>query len=506
MNNMTHFLRGRGVRALPRLALLATVVVAGSACETDELVRVQDITTLRPDQLNNAGAVPALVNGAFRQFVGGYSGFGDDSHVSASAVITDETYYGDTFPTREAADKRALQPTNLGNISNASFVRLQQARLNARRAFGVVDQFGTAATAVADSTFKSQLRAIEGYVYTTLSEGFCGNVPFSSIADTGPIDPSDIKLGRGLTTAEMNDTAVTRFNQAIAQRPSTGAQFNRLAAVGKGRALLNLGRFAEASAAVAGVPTNYVFLLQHSTNTGAENNPMNALQTNGRYGVSNLEGGLQGVSAIRSDTGSGLTAPSAEGLPFRGLLDIRVVFERKPTNGLCFSTAIRCFINDNYPNLDADLPLASGVEARLIEAEAFMQAGDVVNFLKRLNDLRDNAPVLLIGLYPNRIIPDVFKVNGVERKLDPLDDPGTAAGRRDLLFRERALWMYNTGHRQGDLRRLARAPYGLATNAIFPSGPHFRGGNYGNDVAYPIPFQEENNTSYRPADCDTTRP
>lgn len=507
MITMTKFLYGKGHRALPRLALLASVAGAGIACNSDNLVRVQDITTLRPEDLANAGSIPALVNGSFRQFVGGYSGFGDDSFLSASAVISDETYYGDTFPTREAADKRNLQPTNLGNISDASFVRLQQARLNARRAYGVIDQYTTAATAVTDSTNRAQLRAIEGYVYVALSEGFCSDVPFSKIADTGPIDPNAIEGGVGLTTSQMNDTAVTRFNQAIANRPAATARFYRLAAIGKGRALLNLGRFAEASAAVASVPTGFVFLMQHSINTAAENNPMAALQQNGRYGVSNLEGGLTDAGdAIRADTASGTSAPSAEGIPFRGLLDPRVLWEKKPSNGACFSTSFRCWVNDNYPTLESAVPLATGVEARLIEAEAAMQAGDGVTFITKLNDLRANSSVLLNGMYPARVVTDPFKSAGSEKTLDPLVDPVTPDARRALLFRERALWLYNTGHRQGDLRRLARAPYSLPTNTVFPSGPHFRGGSYGNDVAYPVPFAEANNINFNPALCDTTKP
>jgi starch-binding outer membrane protein, SusD/RagB family len=508
---MTNILKGRGARALSRLAL-AAVAIAGSACDTNKLVQVSDPATLRPGDLNNIGSVPALVNGAFRQFIGGYSGFGDDSFLSSSAVISDETYYGDTFPTRQAADSRILFPTVLGNISDNAFSRLQQARFNARRAYGVVDQFSTPATAVADSATKAQLRTIEGYVYVTLSEGWCGDVPFSVLPDVGLIDPSQIVGGVGLTTSQMNDTATSRFNQALAN-----SSINRLAAVGKGRALLNNGQFAAAAAAVAAVQTTYVFLLQHSQNTGAENNPMASLEQNGRYGVANLEGGLTAAgNAIRTDTASTTTAPggSAEGLAFRGLLDVRVPWEPKPTNGLCFSSSIRCKINDNYPNFDADVPLASGVEARLIEAEAALQAGDAVTMLSKLNALRAASTSLLTGLYAGATPTNAFKTNGAPNTLAPLVDPADPAtsaatqfaARRDLLFSERALWLYNTGHRQGDLRRLARAPYNLATSAVFPSGLFFRGGSYGSDVAYPIPFAEQNNTAFNPASCNTTTP
>ncbi|MEO5588575.1 MAG: hypothetical protein ABIS03_03225, partial [Gemmatimonadaceae bacterium] len=89
---------GRGSRYRVLLALALSLPVA--ACNTDKLVEVEDTARLRPEDLNNAAAVPALVNGALRQFVGGYSGFGGDAFLSGSAVITDEMYYGDTFTTR----------------------------------------------------------------------------------------------------------------------------------------------------------------------------------------------------------------------------------------------------------------------------------------------------------------------------------------------------------------------------------------------------------------------
>jgi hypothetical protein len=78
------------------------------------------------------------------------------------------------------------------------------------------------------------------------------------------------------------------------------------------------------------------------------------------------------------------------------------------------------------------------------------------------------------------------------------------AARRAMLFSERAFWLFNTGHRQGDLRRLVRN-YALPSNTVFPSGPFFRGGlTFGNDVAYPVPFNEQNNDQFTAASCSTT--
>jgi hypothetical protein len=534
---MTRFnFQRKGLRPLPALLLAGVLTLPMAACDTDELVAVNDPAQLRPEDLANAAAVPALVNGAFRQFVGGYSGFGDDSFLSASAVISDETYYGDTFTTREAADKRTVQAPVLTNISDASFNRLQQARFNARRAYAVVEQFTNNQTAAQDSLYRARLRTIEGFTYVTLSEGWCGAVPFSRVPDTGPIDPSGIQGGTPLNTNMMNDSAIARFDQALAFAPTvasgtaatnTNASFRRLAALGKARALLNLGKYAEAAAAVPStlVPTTYVFRLEHSANVSAENNPMFQLQGNGRYGVSNLEGAsttAAGTTAFRPDAGFPgdtaaarllvATAPNAEGIAFRGLLDPRVPFQgRAATNNACFSSNVTCWINNNYPTNDSDVPLASGVEARLIEAEAALNTARPADMITILNALRAQVGTLVTVLYPDQ--RQAFGTTTFSAPTLPaLTDPATAemsateqfAARRRLMFQERALWLYNTGHRLGDLRRLIRN-YNLPQSQVFPTGPHFRGGNYGTDVAYPVPFDELNNTNYNASQCVTSQ-
>jgi hypothetical protein len=133
-----------------------------------------------------------------------------------------------------------------------------------------------------------------------------------------------------------------------------------------------------------------------------------------------------------------------------------------PTPTLLFNTA------SNSP-----VPLATGVEARLIEAEAQLAAGNTTAWLATLNALRTT-------------------VSG----LSPLTDPGTRGARDDLMFRERAFWLYMTSHRLGDLRRLIRQ-YGRDPEKVFPTGSYFKGGRYGTDVTL-IPSQaEQNNTQWK---------
>lgn len=48
-----------------------------------------------------------------------------------------------------------------------------------------------------------------------------------------------------------------------------------------------------------------------------------------------------------------------------------------------------------------------------------------------------------------------------------------------------------------------RGANSLSLSNVFPDGPYFKGGVYGTDVAFPIPFDEVNNTNFDPANCDT---
>ena len=58
--------RWGGLRPLPGL-LAAALALPMAACNTDKLVDVTDPARLPPEALDNAGAVPSLINGAIRQ-------------------------------------------------------------------------------------------------------------------------------------------------------------------------------------------------------------------------------------------------------------------------------------------------------------------------------------------------------------------------------------------------------------------------------------------------------
>lgn len=493
--NQTNPVRRKGRRSLARLLAVAAIGVPLAACDTDQLLDVTDPAVIPPEGVGTPEAVTSLFYGAVRDFNIAYSGAGDDAYIISSGLLADELYNGDTFTTRIAIDQRNQQAPQFGNVQDVAYSRFHRARFAARRAAYAVQTITPS-----DVASFATLRAIEAYTYVSLAEGWCGNVPFSTVPDSGAIDPANITFKPGIGTAAMLDSAVSRFNEALAVNPT-----NNLAKIGKARALLNNNQPAAAAAAVAGVPTTYVYQMEHSPNAGSQNNPIYSLINNGRYGVSNLEGALNsaGTGAYRPDSVpvGGVTPtsrPSAEGIPFRGLQDPRVPWVGPLT---AFTSSFRKYTDNNNPSFEADIPLASGVEARLIEAEAQLRAGNFSGAggtLAILNTLRSSAAALLTVLHPQQV--QTFQS---ALPMAPLADPGTADAQRQLFFQERALWLYNTGHRLGDLRRLVRQ-YGLAQSAVFPSGPFYRGGNYGSNVAFYVRFEEQNNPQYNPAACSVT--
>jgi hypothetical protein len=112
-------------------------------------------------------------------------------------------------------------------------------------------------------------------------------------------------------------------------------------------------------------------------------------------------------------------------------------------------------------------------------------------WLRLLNQLRATAPVP--GTAPAKPNPE---------RLVPLKDPGTARARISLLFAERGYWLFLTGQRQGDLRRLVRE-YHRPQQQVYPSGPYIvpgsvvgQVGKYGTAMNIPIPPKERANPNF----------
>ena len=427
--------------------LVATFGLAG--CDLDELLTVDDRDVVSPPSLEGEAGLPVVVAGAFGDFAAAYSGSTNgDSYVTVTALMSDEFYSAGTFATRTATDRRLQQTPANTNTSDDAYIDLQFARRALKDAAArVATDIGTS-----DPDY-IELKALEGYTLTMLGESFCSAVPLSNVVE------GEFVYSAPLTSSQLFDSAVAKFDASLA------AEDNHLAAIGKGRALLAQGNAAAAAAAVADVPTDYVYLIFHSES--GSSNDVYSKQNNGRFSQSDVEGG--------------------SGPAFRSSGDPRTPWEQDSLGG--FDENIDLYHSLLYTSFSDDHPLATGIEARLIEAEAALQAGNYGDMTGILNDLRSDNPRVDVDGDPI-VLPDLPAVTTEDAALDQ-------------LFDERAYWLYLTGHRLNDLRRLMYE-YGFTEDEAYPSGSYFKGGSYGDDVVFPIDFDEENNTEFDPSTCDVT--
>ncbi len=461
--------KGSSRRRLATMGVLALSFMLGlSAC--DEALTVTDPDRVNPETLASEDALPILLSSAIGEFQVAYSGAGDDAFVSMTAAFTDELMGAGTFPTRTRMDQRNWFDPFDGNTSDIAYTNFHQAR---RATLFAQQQLEEIEGKNADWAL---MRALEAFTYVAFGEFWCGAVPFTELDETGAIiEESQAPLG----TAEMFNRAITRFDEALAADASLD-----MAKIGKARAQLNLGQVAAAASTVSGVDTDFIHFIEHGATSGRQNNGMEQLFDGGRYTISDLEGG--------------------NGLPFRSANDMRVPFILQGNNGdFGFDFETLEYRSLKYPNQDSDLVLADGIEARLIEAEA---ATNFTSALTILNALRADAQSIMESRVDGYANLDSDRGYVFPPALAPLTDPGTDAARLDLIMSERAFWLWGTGHRQGDMRRLV-VNYGRAINSVYPTGTYGRtqvGGVYGSDVLADVDFDEGNNPQFSEDQCTTT--
>ena len=445
--------RGSG-RLLPILAMAATLPLA--ACDLDRLLDVTDPEVATPGSLTGKEALPTILAGALGDFAvaftgsngGNPQGVGSEGLVNFSGLLADEFQNTETFTDRIDIDSRQIQEDN-GSL-DAVTLSAHRARASADRGIERFTEFDP------NTVGHATVLNLSGLMYVLFGENYCSGVPTSSISDAGAIT-----YGEQETTERMWERAIARFDEALTVATAAGsAAQENLARVGKGRALLNAGDPAAAAAAVAGVPTSFSFAMDHTVNTVRQNNGVFAFSTQQeRWGVADLEG--------------------SNGLPFRTANGPRVQFARTPATNVGFDGVTPMFFQLKYPNENADALVASGLEARLIEAEASL-ATNPSAWLTALNALRAAPP----------------SYTGVTTPLPALADPGSQAARVDLHFRERAFWLYITAHRLGDLRRLVR-DYGRPAESVFPTGSYHKGGVFGSNTSLQLTIGEDTNPNFQ---------
>lgn len=414
----------------------AGLVIAGAAA-CHGILDVSDPTLIRNQDIANAnGANGRRINAEsyfFRNMgtmVVDVAYFTDEIGIDVALANVQPTNDRIALDQRNSMGYESAHPNDdphLGNLDltlTSSSVAIPQIRL-----YSPADVKGD---------FLGQLYAYRGFAIAQMAEDICSGFPINDVsADNVP------NLSGPYSTDSAFHYALAQLDSAIGHIADS-TQFLNLARVVKGRLFLDLGQYDSAAAAVAAVPDSYTYT----------SNPINGIGT--LYVCPSCNWNTAGMPM-----GDG---EGRNGLHFVSEHDVVRAPSRYMRNRLSDST-IPEYVQQKYTSSNATIVLASGTEARLIQAEVALH-NHAGSWLTTLNALRAPAG------------------------LAPLTDPGTDSARVDLLYHERAFWMYLTGRRLGDLRRLVRN-YGRDPESVFPTGPYPLGGTYGTATAIPFSFSNE---------------
>jgi hypothetical protein len=442
----------RGVFRRPSLfrglgaATMATVAAATfAACSPGEFLEITDPDIINPSDVASPAGANAIRLGAIARLNTATSG--GESLLLLGGLFADEWNNGDSFIARQEIDQRTITPQN--NFLTDANRALHRARLSAAQAAQLIKQYNP----TAPGWQSAEMYFVQAYVENLATEHYCSGLIFSAVANGAEV------YGKPLASADAYALALAHADSGLALVAGNTADDLRVRSalqVTRGRILTNLNRQADAAAAVAGVATGFQYQMYHSLITNS-NQYWNFNNLAGRYSVSTGEG----TNGLNYATANDPRVPVCAG----GDATCRTIGVTKTTRD---DLTGPYYVQRLWPVRESSVAIVSGAEARLIEAEAQLKAGNTAASLATLNTLR--------GTF----------------SLPALMDAGNDVARVNQLFRERALTLFGRGTRTGDMRRLIRQ-YGRTANAVFPTGAWHKGGNYGTDVTIPLPQAELNN-------------
>ena len=460
--------RGRRTRmatTIGSIALISGAAALMAGCSLDGILSSDELPPEITDPAvtkSRQGAVEAY-HGLIEQFRRAFGGRDLDAQASVAVMgglLGDELQlgYGGLGFDSDPVDARSMIEGVSNGPTLTTYSKLQRVRGQASQAIGLLVRYAPDERALAGHAY-----TLQAYSEIFLGELFCSGIPLSTVDYEG-----DYTLRPGSTTAEVYAHALALLDTALVLVEDS-TRFVHLARIAQARVFLDLGDLDEAAAAVAEVPENFEYSVEFLP--GANSSSRNfALLVGGTwpFSVSDREG-LNGVNFRSSD-------------------DPRSSAAATVSNGVW-----GVYHPDKYAG-DGGSPivLASGLEAQLIRAEAALADGDA-SWLVTLNALRTDGTFTTQPDVDDPAVTDTTwnPGSGGTAGLAPLEDPGTPEARLELLFRERAFWLFLTGHRHADLRRLVRN-YGRPGAEVYPTGAYPATGvkSYGSDVTIPIPVEE----------------
>ena len=451
-------------------AIIAGALVA-AACHnsiTETVLAVQLPGIIAPASAATVSGAVALATGArsrLRSMTAGSLPGGTESSWLFGGLLGDEWTTSSTFIQNDEADERRVSLSNA--TVTTQFRGVNQARTAAQQAINANKLVRP--TALTDI---GEMYLIRGFAELQIASDWCNGTPLSdasgpTVVFAGP-SSNDAVFRRSMASF---DTALTWLTATDA----TTLIIKNAVKVARGRAQQGINDIAGAAVTVAGIPTSFSYDLTFAPSSG-DNILWSQPVSQGRYSV--------GDTIVKTSAGSFVAHAS---IPFGTTNDPRVPTVRGTSKGQDGSVFL---VTTPIWQQSTTVSLVNGLDARLIEAEAFLSSGNIAGYLATLNALRA-APPKLGSIQPSLMAP--------------LADPGTATTRQAQLFSEKAYWTFGRGQRLFDMRRLERQ-YGWADSLVFPTGTHYRGITYGTDVNLPVPQDELNNNPLAVNGCTDRKP
>ena len=439
-------------------AIALSLTMSAVACQSanDRLLQVTDPDIISPSDVLTSDAATAVAYGAintFRTITGG-----GESTWMFGGLLADEWSTSSTFIQNDETDQRLIQESNASVTGQLR--QLYRTRQRANESIAALNKVNPTSRALI-----AEMYLARGFAELQLASDFCNGIPISNVYSADPANTTP------QTTAQVFAYAAASLDTAINFANGTDAQsvlINRAARVVRGRTALALGDFANAASFVTAVPSTFAY--QHTFSL--------ATSTNTLWG--------QGLSQRRYSVGDSVEGNKrdifvANAIPFASARDPRLPVTIPTTGAINGQDGLTYARTTTMWGQVTSVDVANGIDARMIEAEAALKAGNTTLWLSIHNALRAAPP----------------KMGDIQSAALPaLVDPGTPEGRTLLQFREKAFWTFGRGERLGDMRRLIKQ-YGRTEANTFPQGVHYKGGSYGKDVNLPVSFDERNNPNFK---------
>jgi len=442
------------VRGTAWVAACVSLLVGVAACES--ILDVDQGGVIDTDDLEKAGpaAVPNIVAGV----VGAYQDTFDDI-VLYAALLADEMIVAGSFDDDEEVDRRRIQPSNPA-LTGGLYTLLHVARMQADTAVALLQErlvdpaFDSVEADMREGIALGKLYG--GYSRLWLGELYCWSILTGMYPETSPRLP-DARIAQArllLQDAEGDAGPLGRHDVRLA------------AIVGQARAQLWLRNYAQAAALAAAVPRDFAFWSEYSYNHEEQFNEVYMFT----WGD---------AAPIEWTVGDGTTFQQGnerfehiDQFVALNLLDV------EPEGYTAAVSSTPVILQKIYSRPDSRILMASGIEARLIRAEAHVRAGETTEAEAMLNDLRADYSLRATVRW------------GVEPPapadaLQPLALTGNLRLDLETVADERARELWLTGDRLTTSRRLRRdATVYPDTINLFPA-PKL-GVDGGDDVAFPI--------------------